>query len=126
MQSSEQGFSLLELMYIVLILGILAATSVSLYKGFKQTTYETTVQQDIRNTALICESYYAESQVYPTFGPFTGTQSHSNFTIAPRHIIRISKGVTVQAVRLPDNTVNLIGTHPGTSQGFQYIRHLGF
>ena len=121
---SELGFSLMELLYIILIIGILATLAISTYKGFKQTTFENTVRHDVRNASLACESYYAEHQSYPSFGPFTGAQGKKSFIIAPSYIITISEGVTIQGVVLPDKSLDITGTHPGASQGFQYTRHL--
>ena len=114
----------MELLYIVLIVGILSTLAISTYKGFKQTTFENTVRHDVRNASLACESYYAEHQSYPNFGPFTGNQGKQSFTIAPSYSITISEGVTIQGVVLPDQSLDITGTHPGTSQGFQYTRHL--
>jgi len=123
-QSSELGFSLMELLYIILIIGILSTLAISTYKGFKQSSFENTVRHDIRNAALACESYYAEHQSYPVFGPFTGTKNNQNFTFAPSYTLTISEGVTIHSVRQSDQSLDIIGTHPGTSQGFQYTRHL--
>jgi len=123
-QSSERGFSLMELLYIVLIIGALSALAISTYRSFKQTTFENTVRHDVRNAALACESYYAEYQRYPTFGPFTGTKGNQNFTISPSYTLTISEGVTIHSILQSDQSLDIIGTHPGTSQGFQYVRHL--
>ena len=123
-QPSERGFSLMELLYIILIIGILATLAISTYRGFKQTSFETTVRQDVRNAALACESYYAEHQSYPLFGPLTGLQGNSVFTIAPSYTIKVSNGVTIQGKVLPDKSLDIIGTHQDSTQGFQYIRHL--
>ena len=123
-QSPERGFSLMELLYIILVIGILASLAVSTYRGVKQTSFETTVRQDVRNASLACESYYAEHQSYPLFGPLTGLQGNSIFTIAPSYTIKVSNGVTIQSKILPDKSLDIIGTHQGSSQGFQYIRHL--
>jgi len=122
--SSERGFTLMELLYIVLIIGILASISIATYRGFKQTTFETTVRHDVRNAALACESYYAEYQSYPVFGPFTGTKNNQNFNIAPSYPITISKGVTIHSVSPSSRSLDIIGTHSDASQGFQYTRHL--
>jgi len=123
-QTSELGFSLMELLYIILIIGILSTLAISTYKGFKQTTFENTARHDVRNAALACESHYAEEQKYIAFGPFTGTQSQRTFTITIGLTITISKDVTIQGKLLPDQSLDITGTHLGASQGFQYTRHL--
>jgi len=123
-QSPERGFTLMELLYIVLIIGILASLAISTYRGFKQTTFENTVRHDVRNAALACESYYGEYQNYPIFGPFTGTTNNHNFSIAPSYSITISKGVTIHSVSPNSQSLDIIGTHSDASQGFQYTRHL--
>ncbi len=125
MHQTEHGFTLMELMYIVLIIGILSAIGIATYKGIKETSYEATVRQDVRSANLLCESYYIEYQSYIAFGPFTALQGSSNFAIAPGYILKISEGVTLKGILLPDRSLNIIGTHPGTAQGFQYIRRIG-
>ncbi|MDQ6953501.1 MAG: prepilin-type N-terminal cleavage/methylation domain-containing protein [Mariprofundaceae bacterium] len=125
MHPKEQGFTLLELLFIVMIIGILASIALSSYHGIEQSSLEKSVQQDLHNAAVTCESYYGDKQVYIGFGPFTASKGLSLFYIAPSYSIRLSQGVTMKGIVLPDSSLNLVATHVGASQPIKIIRHLG-
>jgi len=125
MHSKEQGFSFLELFFIVLIIGILSSVALTSYHGIEQSSLENTVQQDLHNVAVICENYYADKQVYIGFGPFTGSKSTSRFYIASGYSIKLSNGVTMQGIVLSDKTLNLVASHLGSSNPIKIIRHVG-
>jgi len=125
MRQKEQGFTLLELLFIVMIIGILASIAMSSYHGIEQSSLENTVRHDLHNTAVTCESYYGDKQVYVGFGPFTASKGLSLFYIAPSYSIRLSEEVTMKGIVLPDHSLNLVATHAGASQAIKIIRHLG-
>jgi len=125
MQKSEHGFTLLELLFIVMIIGILASIALTSYRGIEQTALENTVQQDLHNAAVICETYYGDQQAYIGFGPFTGSTGSGRFIISSGYNIKLSNGVTMKGILLPDQTLNLVGTHAGASSPIKIIRHVG-
>jgi len=123
--NKQKGFTLIELMVVIAIIGILAAIAIPTSYYFRQKSFEDTVQQDVRNAATAEEAYYAESQTYISFGPLTGAAGTSNFTIAPGVLIKLSQNVTVQGVVQVDGSVLITATHPGATNPISYSSNVG-
>ena len=64
--SPEAGFTLLELIVVVAVLGILAAIAIQQFSLFRARAMDATMRSDLKNAALAMESYYGEFLDYPT------------------------------------------------------------
>ena len=62
----RDGFTLLELLIAIVIVAILAAIAVSWFWRAKDRALESTLQQDLRNLAMMQEAYYAGNREYTT------------------------------------------------------------
>ncbi len=60
----DDGFSLLELLVVVAILGILVAAALPRFAEFRSAAYDSRSQQDLRNLAAAEELYRATSPAY--------------------------------------------------------------
>ena len=63
--SSDEGFTLLELMVVVAVLGILAAIAMQQFWLFRSRAIDAAMRSDLKNAALAMESYYGEFLAYP-------------------------------------------------------------
>ncbi|HEY5543137.1 MAG TPA: prepilin-type N-terminal cleavage/methylation domain-containing protein [Candidatus Binatia bacterium] len=63
--SSNQGFTLLELIVVVAVLGILAAIAVQQFQIHRARAIDASMRSDLKNAALAMESYYGEFLSYP-------------------------------------------------------------
>lgn len=63
-RSASRGFSLLELLVVVAILGILVAAALPRFAEFRAAAYDSRSQQDLRNLAAAEELFRATSPVY--------------------------------------------------------------
>jgi len=63
--SSNQGFTLLELIVVVAVLGILAAIAVQQFQIHLARAIDAAMRSDLKNAALAMESYYGEFLSYP-------------------------------------------------------------
>jgi len=62
---NEQGFTLLELIVVVAVLGILMAIAIQQFSLFRSRATDAAMRSDLKNAALAMESYYGEFLDYP-------------------------------------------------------------
>lgn len=59
------GFTIVELLLVVVVIGILAAIVISAYTGVSAQAHDTAVKTDLSNIVKKLEMYRAENDVYP-------------------------------------------------------------
>jgi type IV pilus assembly protein PilA len=64
--SSNEGFTLLELIVVVAVLGILVAIAIQQFQLYRARAVDASMRSDLKNAALAMESYYGEFLSYPT------------------------------------------------------------
>jgi len=62
---NRKGFTLIELMIVIAIIGILAAIAIPQFTAYRSRAYNTAALSDLRNLKTDLEGYYAEWQIYP-------------------------------------------------------------
>lgn len=60
----EQGFTLIEILVVVAIIGVLAAIAIPQFQQYKSLGFDRRAQIDLRNTAIAEEAYFIENDAY--------------------------------------------------------------
>lgn len=90
-QNNKQfGFTIVELLVVIVIIGILAAITVVAYTGISAKANEATIQSDSDNTSKKLKLYYAEHDVYPSSIGEDGCPVHDD----KDYCIKLSPGST--------------------------------
>lgn len=62
---NSKGFTLIELMIVIAIIGILAAVAIPQFSKYRARAYNSASLSDARNLRTDLEGYYSEWQAYP-------------------------------------------------------------
>ncbi|MFC1580543.1 type IV pilin protein [Thermodesulfobacteriota bacterium] len=73
-KANQRGFTLIELMIVIAIIGILAAIAIPQFTAYRNRSFNAAAQSDIRNAATAQEAYYVENRCYsPLLASLLGT-----------------------------------------------------
>ena len=65
-RARNAGFTLLELLVVIAVLGILAAIAIQNLATHRARAIDASMRSDLRNAAMAMESYYGEFLAYPS------------------------------------------------------------
>jgi len=64
-QHRDHGFSLLEVLVVMAVIGLLAAIAIPQFMSYRSEAIDAQLKSDLRNAAVAIESYYAKKNVLP-------------------------------------------------------------
>jgi type IV pilus assembly protein PilA len=79
-RAKEDGFTLIELMVVVLIIAILVAIAIPTFLGARGKANDRAAQADIRNAFTAERTYYVDSQAYGDKDQITAIENSLKYT----------------------------------------------
>lgn len=67
---NEEGFTLIELMIVVVIIGVLAAIAIPIFMNQQKAAHDATVKSDLKNTVLAIQTLQAQGKNFNDPGVF--------------------------------------------------------
>ncbi len=112
----QQGFTIVELLIVIVVIGILATLVIVTFSGIQQRARDTQRQTDINAIQGHLEAYYASTGTYPTLAMLLdgGTASTPANTFRDKYM----KGLPVDALVDPGGTA-IAATL--AVNGYQYV-----
>jgi len=111
---NQKGFTLVELLIVIAIIGILAAIAIPQFSSYRSKAYVAAARSDAKNAYTALQAYISENPAATppnqSVGPGPGVFN------TPYGAARVSKDVTIAI----NGTSGVTATHSGIS-GYRYV-----
>ncbi len=101
----QKGFTLIELMIVIAIIGILAAIAIPQFGAYRRRGYNSSVKADLKNLATCNEAYFTDKYTY--------TSAANDLTAATFGRFKTSDGVVISITAANTTDFTATGYHAG-------------
>jgi len=108
-KKNEKGFTLIELMIVIAIIGILAAIAIPQFSAYRTRSFNSAATSDLRNAATAQEAYFVDNQSYTIT---TGT------LVGPTYGLYLSDNVVFTITAATTSGYTMTATHPKGDKTF--------
>jgi type IV pilus assembly protein PilA len=119
-REEDEGFTLIELMVVVLIIAILIAIAIPTFLGARQRAQDRAAQSNVRNAFTAEKTFYTDSQTYTaTISDMTAIEPSLTYTTAAGSLAASGNLVflAVSTVSTNNDTV-VLGAQSGSGKCF--------
>ena len=109
-RQGQKGFTLIELMIVIAIIGILAAIAIPNFISYRKRSYDTAAQSDLKNLMTAQEAYFVDFQKYADFDKTSWSAATDSVTLGDAEAF-ISKGVTVDCAAAAGDSYTMTAYH---------------
>jgi len=111
-KKNEKGFTLIELMIVIAIIGILAAIAIPQFSAYRTRSFNAAAAADIRNAATAQEAYFVDNQTY---------SSGSAALIGATYGLYLSDNVTLAVTAASTSGYTMTASHAKGNKTFTHI-----
>jgi len=115
LQRKQQGFTIVELLIVIVVIGILAALVITTFNGIQQKARDTERQTDIKALHGQVEAYYAQNGKYPSLANMNDQSGATSFYATQL------KGLDKEAFRDPKGGTSYALTGTAGADHYAYI-----
>jgi len=93
MKTKNRGFTIVELLVVIVVIGILAAITIVSYTGITNKATQASLQSDLSNSSKLLKMYYTDYGIYPVIA--NGSNCPSNPVVDNKYCLKPSSSNTL-------------------------------
>jgi len=111
---NQQGFTLIELMIVIAIIGILAAIAIPQFSAYRQRSYNSSAQSDLKNAATAQEAYFVDNSSYCGEKDTLTGATYGLYISAPGNV-----SVVLEVTAADEQQYTMGAYHPSGSESYE-------
>jgi prepilin-type N-terminal cleavage/methylation domain-containing protein len=100
--AKTRGFTIIELLVVVVIIGLLASIAIPKFSATKDKSKMASVRSDLRNVMTAQEAYFAD---FNAFGDLGQLQAASNFNLSPGNTGLVTTGASGYTATIENQSI---------------------